>query len=206
MRKLFQDFTIIILAVLLTGGMAIVMQPAATNEVHAETQSVASVEAPIKAAEPKVDPTPVSVVEPAQKPVETVIPTPAPAPVAVDNETTVWNYLISQGFSRNQTAGIMGNLQQEHGFKTTGDGLAQWTDGRKANLMARANPYDINTQVQYLVEELRTSESAAYNAIMATDSLESVTVAFQNKFERCNPRWCMQNQRIAYAYAILARH
>lgn len=210
MRNLILDSFIIVLAILLTGSTAFAMQPATTKEVHAEQKPVASVEVSNKAPEPKDDPTPEPKIESAPVALETVKieePKPAPvAPVAQDNETIVWNYLINQGFSRNQTAGIMGNLQQEHGFKTSGDGLAQWLGNRKANLMARENPYDINTQVAFLVEELRGTEIRAYNAIMANDSVENSTIAFQNLFERCNPQYCMQSQRIAYAYAILNRH
>lgn len=211
MRKLFQDSAIIVLAVLLTGGTAFAMQPAATNQVHAESHSVANVEPPIKADTVKVESTPVPEKQDAPAALETVksepTPVPAtPAPVPQDNETIVWNYLIAHGFTRNQTAGIMGNLQQEHNFNTDGDGLAQWTGGRKANLMSRANPYDINTQLDFLIYEFKSNEIAAYTSILNYDTVESATISFQNQFERCNPAYCMQSQRIAYAYAILQRH
>src|SRR3990167_9928557 len=38
-----------------------------------------------------------------------------------NNEDVVWNFLIAQGFTKVQTAGIMGNLKQEHQFRTDGD-------------------------------------------------------------------------------------
>lgn len=133
--------------------------------------------------------------------------TPAPSQSG-DNETIAWNFLISQGYTRNQTAGIMGNLQQEHGFKTSdvpgGLGIAQWMGGRRANLMARPNYLDINVQLQFLVEELNGGESRAKAAIVATDSLESATMAFSSLFERCGV--CRNEQRIQYAYQILGRH
>jgi hypothetical protein len=44
------------------------------------------------------------------------------------------------------------------------------------------------------------------NSILSTDSVEGVVNIFQNKFERCNPYYCMENQRISYAYNILASH
>ena len=122
-----------------------------------------------------------------------------------DNKTIVWNYL-RQHFSPNQTAGIMGNLQQEHNFRTDGDGLAQWLDGRKERLYAKPDPTSIHTQVAFLVEELKSTESRAYNAIMASDGLENATVAFQDLFERCHPMYCHLNQRIGYAQAILQEY
>ena len=129
--------------------------------------------------------------------------------VSGDNETTIWNYLTSQGFTRNQVAGIMGNLKQEHGFKTSderpnGLGIAQWIGNRADRLVANGNYLDINVQLNYLMEELNGSESAAGGAIRASGSVEEATRAFQNKFERCGV--CMESQRIQYAYDILASH
>jgi hypothetical protein len=120
------------------------------------------------------------------------------------NETTAWNFLMSQGFTRNQTAGIMGNLQQEHGFQTSdvpgGLGIAQWMLGRRDNLMARANYLDINVQLQFLAEEL----GGLKGEIMAVDSVEHSALTFSAKFERCGD--CRNTQRISYAYQILGRH
>jgi len=122
------------------------------------------------------------------------------------NESITWNFLIANGFSRNQTAGIMGNLMQEHGFKTTGDGIAQWIGSRKSNLLSRPDPYSIDTQLQFLMYELNGGYSKVKNAILATNSVEQATIIFQDQFERCNPVYCMENQRIVYAYNILASH
>lgn len=140
---------------------------------------------------------------------------PAPVPVATpaplqsgDNETIAWNFLSAQGFTREQTAGIMGNLQQEHGFKTSdvpgGLGIAQWMGGRRANLMARANYTDINVQLQFLIDELNGVEGRAKAGILASGSVEQSTIAFSTLFERCGD--CRNSTRIQYAYAILGRH
>lgn len=151
-----------------------------------------------------------------ETPTTEIIPaTPEPvAPSApsqpVDNETIAWNFFISQGFTREQTAGIMGNLQQEHGFNTSdvpgGLGIAQWMNARRDNLMARDNYLDINVQLQFLMDELNTGESSAKAAVIASGSVESATQHFQNKFERCNPTYCHLSKRINYAYQILSRH
>lgn len=119
-----------------------------------------------------------------------------------ENQTITWNFLLAQGFSREQTAGIMGNLMQEHGFQTTGDGLAQWTGGRKAALMARPDPYNINTQLQFLMDELNTGYRPAKNAILAATTVDDAVRAFQNLYERCGI--CVESRRIQYAYNILA--
>ncbi|HET6622873.1 MAG TPA: phage tail tip lysozyme [Candidatus Saccharimonadales bacterium] len=118
-----------------------------------------------------------------------------------ENAAIIWAYLTSHGFSPEQTAGIMGNLQQEHGFKTSGDGLAQWTGGRKANLMSRDDPYSLYTQLDFMLDEL--DGSYAEGAIKSTNSIEQATVIFQDHYERCG--LCAESKRISYAYSIYNR-
>jgi hypothetical protein len=98
----------------------------------------------------------------------------------------------------------MGNLMQEHGFQTSGDGLAQWTGGRKAALMAMPNPYNIYTQLDYLMIELNGGYYRVRDAIKASTTLESATIIFQNQFERCGV--CREESRINFARNILASH
>jgi len=121
-----------------------------------------------------------------------------------ENETIVWDYLMSHGFSRVQTAGIMGNLMQEHHFNTTGDGLAQWTGGRKVALYSRPYPNNIYTQLDFLMEELNGGYAGVRDAIKASSSLTESVQIFQNRFERCGI--CMESQRIVYAQQILGSH
>ena len=123
---------------------------------------------------------------------------------ATGYENSVWDFLIGQGFTRNQVAGIMGNLQQEHGFQTSGDGLAQWNGGRKAKLLAMGNPYSIETQLSFLMIELNGPYIGIKESILSTNDIVSVTQIFQNHFEGCS--MCMEGSRINYAYEILERH
>ncbi|MBR0415996.1 G5 domain-containing protein [Candidatus Saccharibacteria bacterium] len=127
---------------------------------------------------------------------------------AGENETITWDFLKSQGFSDIQVAGIMGNLMQEHRFQTSdtagGLGIAQWTGGRRNNLLSMANPYDIYTQLQYLMVELNGGYTAAKNSILSSTSIEAATRAFQNQFERCGI--CREELRINYAYDIYNRY
>jgi len=127
---------------------------------------------------------------------------------ASQNESITWAFLLSQGFTRNQTAGIMGNLMQEHRFNTGdtagGLGIAQWIGGRRLALMGIQDYTNIYVQLDYLMYELNGSEKNAYNAILGTSSVADAVRAFQNKFERCGI--CLEDQRISYAYQILGRH
>lgn len=156
----------------------------------------------------------VTEVEPVQNTIIVKQPDPIsqPAPEIVmqpsDPETIAWNYFISQGFSRVQTAGILGNLQQEHGFKTSdvpgGLGIAQWLGNRRANLIAKGNYLDLNVQLAFIVEELNGVEGRAMRMLQAATTVEAATIAFQNGYERCGD--CRQVTRIQHAYAILGRH
>ncbi len=129
-----------------------------------------------------------------------------------ENENIAWNFFISQGFSRIQTAGIMGNLMQEHRFNTSdvagGLGIAQWIGSRRSNLISRYpdNYTNIYSQLDYLMYELNGGYSGVKNAILAESSLSGVVEIFQNRFERCNPYYCMLDTRLNYASVILGSH
>ncbi len=142
-----------------------------------------------------------------QEPKEQVEIVGAKMPVVTtpsQNRDLTWQFLISKGLSREQVAGIMGNLMQEHGFNTSGDGLAQWTGSRKANLLARENPYTIQTQLEFLWYELSGPYSKVLNNIRATNDTIQATRIFQNQFERCGA--CAETMRINYALAILGEY
>lgn len=126
-----------------------------------------------------------------------------------ENENITWEFLTSHGYSRVQTAGIMGNLMQEHHFNTTGDGLAQWNGARRYNLYSRPFPNNIYTQLEFLLEELNGGYSNVRDTIKSDQSLKdpkNVVIIFQNQFEKCNPYYCMQDQRINFARNILESH
>lgn len=117
-------------------------------------------------------------------------------------ECIIWRYFINQGYTPEQTAGIMGNLMQEHGLQTDGDGIAQWLGGRLEGLLQRGDPYSLQTQLDYIIYELNNNESEANIYLKSSTTIEEATINFQNKYERCNPYWCMQYQRINYAYGF----
>ena len=138
-----------------------------------------------------------------QKPTEVVVKNSS-----LDAPTIVWQYFTSRGFSREQTAGIMGNLRQEHNFQTSdvagGLGVAQWLGNRRAALQAKPDYLNLTVQLDFIVEELNGVESRAGAALKAATTVEAATIAFQDLYERCGQ--CMQSQRVAYAYEYLGRY
>lgn len=121
-----------------------------------------------------------------------------------ENENITWDYLINQGFTRNQTAGIMGNLRQENKFNTDGDGIAQWIGGRRDNLYAKPYPNNIYTQLDFLMEELNGSRSWILRKLKKAEKVIDAVIIFQDDFEVCGI--CMQEQRVQFAYDILESH
>ena len=120
----------------------------------------------------------------------------------------IYQYLINKGFSSNAAAGIMGNLQQESGFRstavqsstgapidsdtmtidgTTGYGLAQWTYiTRQKGLHEFAQSRgvadsDAEMQLDYLIQELGSDNIAKLNA--AGSPSEAARI-FHSDFER----------------------
>lgn len=111
------------------------------------------------------------------------------------NQEIVWQFFTGAGFSKESTAGIMGNIEWESGFIVDkieaatgrGYGLIQWTAGRRDAIEAAAasegkDINDINFQLDYALKEL---ESGSY--WMATDvySFSPYNYPYQ-EFKRTN--------------------
>lgn len=108
---------------------------------------------------------------------------------ATTNTAKIWIYLTEHGFTDIQAAGIMGNIQCESDFNPRatdgGHGLFQWLGGRKANLYAFASdPWDIDDQLAFMIHELNTSESAAYQKLKAAKTPEEAAYVFDVYYER----------------------
>lgn len=125
------------------------------------------------------------------------------APVK-SNEVVAWEFFINKGFTAPQTAGILGNLKQEHNFKTDdvpgGLGIAQWTDARRERLIQRGNHLSLQSQLDFIIEELNTTEAATMSVLKSAETVEQATLAFQYLYERCGD--CRQETRLKYAIDI----
>ncbi|MEJ7218482.1 phage tail tape measure protein [Staphylococcus gallinarum] len=109
----------------------------------------------------------------------------------------VWNFLKSKGFSDAQVSGVMGNIEQESRFNPAaeqmqgwvgGKGIAQWDD-RKDKLKAFAKKRgkswkDLQVQLDFMWEEMMTTENKAYKALKGTTSVTEAARVFQTQYER----------------------
>jgi hypothetical protein len=106
---------------------------------------------------------------------------------------TIGAALSSAGYSNAAVAGILGNLQQESGLSPTAgrgtahQGIAQWSAGRFAALTRFANsqgksPWDLNTQVQFLIQEAR-QRGQGPSALNAYTSPQAAATYWMNLYE-----------------------
>ena len=103
------------------------------------------------------------------------------------------NFFMNKGLTKNQAKGIYGNIMQESGGKHNivsrdghnSYGLAQWTGTRKARLFSKygTNP-TVNQQLEYLWDELNSTEKNALTALRNTTTVADATKVFMQKFER----------------------
>lgn len=118
------------------------------------------------------------------------------------NAKIAFEYYVSQGMSPVQAAGIVGNLQGESGqglnpaAVNPGDGrdgsdsigIGQWNSGRAQALKDFAASKgtswnDLNTQLEFLHNELKGPERAAYDRLLAAKTPEEAGTAML-AFER----------------------
>lgn len=119
-----------------------------------------------------------------------------------DIKTDVYNRLRQNGFTDSEAAGITGNIAQESMFDTealskdgyNSRGLVQWTGDRKAHLEQFArehglDPKDWRTQVDFISEEMNTTERAAFEALRKNPNItpEEAAHIVREQYERPDP-------------------
>ena len=130
------------------------------------------------------------------------------------------NYFMSQGMSKEQAAGIVGNLMQESGAgldpkanNGTHRGIAQWDANRWAGFekFAKQKGLDVNTreaQLQWIMEEMRTgSGGLGIKRFKQTKTAEEAAALFLTDYERSGekPGQHGYDNRLKNARALAAR-
>ena len=115
------------------------------------------------------------------------------------------------GLTVEQAAGIAGNIGHESAFNANARnpkngmyGLAQWDTRRRANFK-KAIGRDIHgssfdQQLDFLVHELKTTESAAIDAIKKTTTVSGAAASFERNFERANGSGMADRKKRANQY------
>ena len=118
------------------------------------------------------------------------------------------------GLTPAQASGVAANLQVESGFNpeayNAGEGaigLAQWRGGRRAALQSYARSIgasetDFATQLAFLAQELRGSESRAFQQLQAAGDPAAAASAFDQYYERSSGE--ARGTRVSLAQQIYA--
>ena len=121
--------------------------------------------------------------------------------------------LMSMGFTASAAAGVVGNLVQESGLRTdaigdngTSGGLAQWhnerLDALKRFAAARGKKWtDLDTQIEFLAEEMRTSFADTYAKMQSAELPEIAGQIMTDEYEIPDPASANYAQRQANARA-----
>lgn len=132
-------------------------------------------------------------------------------PSTETSSNDIVNFFISKGLTKNQAKGIYGNIMQESRGQNNAQsrdgyysyGLAQWTGPRKARLFSKYGTHpSTQQQLEYLWEELNSSEKGALNALKNTSTVEDATRVFCLKFERPGKGAANLERRIKFANSI----
>lgn len=123
---------------------------------------------------------------------------------------TMVKYLMEKQVPEHIAKGIVGNLIQESGLKenATGDngtsyGLAQWHKKRKDMLKQKYGDTPTwQNQLDFLLEELMSTETKAAQALQATKTAEEAAEVFMNTFERPHKDYAHADKRKGYASKI----
>lgn len=123
-------------------------------------------------------------------------------------------FFENKGFTKEQAAGIAGNINAESGFNTNikGDGgkaigLAQWHPDRQANFK-KIFKKDISNssfedQLEFINWELNNTEKNALNKLKSSKTSEEATKAFAHNYERMAK---YEDKRHHYAAKFLSKY
>ncbi|MEW9309893.1 phage tail tip lysozyme [Labrys neptuniae] len=133
---------------------------------------------------------------------KTTIPKGASGPAQADRESAAMSYFIGRGYSREQAAGIVGNLVHESAglapsSRNPGDGsdgsdsvgIAQWNGDRARNLQAFAAARgkdwrDFSVQLAFVDHELNTDHAGVKAKLLATRKPDEAAGVFVTDYER----------------------
>lgn len=133
----------------------------------------------------------------------------------------IWNKLRSMGYSKQSTAGVMGNIQQESQFDInasngTHKGLFQWDiPGRYANATkfcqekGKDITKDFECQLEFADQELSAynfsnHRTKSFEGFKKSDNIQNVVYDFEELFERSGGS--AMNRRLDYANAIFEKY
>jgi hypothetical protein len=136
------------------------------------------------------------------------------------NAEKVYRFFVNNGFTPEQSAGIVGNFAAESGTNIDPTaynpddkgkpayGIAQWRDTRWTDLQNWASETGqdyttLETQLGFVLEEFATTERSAAARLKATTSVEEAARVVDRYYERSDGR--AREKRVQYALEVYER-
>ncbi|HEX7603818.1 MAG TPA: phage tail tip lysozyme [Polyangiaceae bacterium] len=138
------------------------------------------------------------------------------------NDKAAFDFFVAKGLTNFQSAGIVGNLDQESNVNPTavqqggpGRGIAQWSVGGRWDTGSNDNAtayaakqnlsvWSLQLQLDFIWYELQTFSGYGLASLKKTTNVTDATVVFQTDFEGCGN--CQQATRVSYAKAVLGAY
>jgi MYXO-CTERM domain-containing protein len=136
------------------------------------------------------------------------------------NDKIAFDFFLAKGLTPVQSAGIIGNLDQESSMDPTvsqfgggpGRGIAQWSAGGRWDTTPNANvvwyagktgqsKFALKLQLEFIWWEFN-NVGYGFSDLKAATTVPKAVAAFQNKYEICGA--CASSNRLAHAYQALA--
>ena len=136
-----------------------------------------------------------------------------------NNVQKAWNFYISQGFSKEATAGILGNYMRESRMNPSivergnniGFGIAQWSFARRINLVTWLNKNNyaassLEGQLRFSIVEMQNMSFGKYNysSFKRINNVKEATAVFEKYFERAGV--VALDERTKYAEEIYRKY
>lgn len=139
---------------------------------------------------------------------------------SLNNQQEAFNYFVSAGYTKVQSAGIVGNLMQESGSSIdprasqpggAGRGIAQWSVNGRWDHNTNDNAvwyagqqgqsvWSLNVQLKFVTYELNTFSGYGKSTLKAATTIDAAVSAFESKFEICGD--CQHSTRVRYAQQV----
>jgi hypothetical protein len=108
-------------------------------------------------------------------------------------ERRVYNFFMDKGLSPQAAAALTGNFSVESNFntrikgdenlKTPSVGLAQWREGRLDRLKKKEDYYSLDTQLNFVWEELNSTHKVALEQLNSAQTPEDAAIAVRRHYE-----------------------
>lgn len=136
-----------------------------------------------------------------------------------DNVKKAYNFFISKGLQPHQASGLIGNFIVESGSDNLKSqaynpddrgkpsfGIAQWRGDRFDKLRQRKNFESIEAQLQYVWDELNSTERRALSKLKQASNVDEAALAVSKYYERPHKDYAHNDRRVKKAKNVFSKY